>query len=481
MSGRERTELRASACVESERRPRWQAPTPRRRARPLTLACLIVGAIASACATDDAPGSSSGELTEVASFGSNPGGLRMWLYAPARPASPAAVVVALHGCTQSAADIERTGWSTIADQAGFYVIYPQQTSSNNGASCFRWFEPAHVRRGSGEVASIASMVSHVKSRFAIDDARVFAAGFSAGGGMAPALLAAYPDVFAAGAAHSGLPVGCATGISNAFDCQNGNVDRSGSDWAARARANGPSGWAGPWPRLAVWQGTSDFTVRPKNAEELVEQFTSLNGIDAIADESATVAALVRTRHLDGASVRVESWTLPGAGHAVAIDPPSCGATGAFAVDVDVCAAREQARFFGLLDGAPSPDGGVPSVDAGLGVDAGRDAGVDAGRDAGAERDAGVDAGRDAGLVDSGVDAARDAGSADAGSPSTCVEHTASNYAHERAGRGTRCGSFRSYVCANGSGESMGLWNTFATTTLREEPSGYFAIGRCEAL
>jgi len=206
MSGRERTELRASACVESERRPRWQAPTPRRRARPLTLACLIVGAIASACATDDAPGSSSGELTEVASFGSNPGGLRMWLYAPARPASPAAVVVALHGCTQSAADIERTGWSTIADQAGFYVIYPQQTSSNNGASCFRWFEPAHVRRGSGEVASIASMVSHVKSRFAIDDARVFAAGFSAGGGMAPALLAAYPDVFAAGAAHSGLPV-----------------------------------------------------------------------------------------------------------------------------------------------------------------------------------------------------------------------------------------------------------------------------------
>lgn len=492
MSGRE-TELRANARVvregphsRCETRGASRATTIGRghtRRCAWLLACWI--ASVTGCASEDAPGATSGELTEVSSFGSNPGGLRMWLYAPARPASPAAVVVALHGCTQSAADIERTGWSTIADQAGFYVIYPQQSSSNNGASCFRWFEPAHVRRGSGEVASIASMVSHVKSRFAIDDARVFAAGFSAGGGMAPALLAAYPDVFAAGAAHSGLPVGCATGVSNAFDCQNGNVDRSGSDWAARARANGPSGWAGPWPRLAVWQGTSDFTVRPKNAEELVEQFTSLNGIDAIADESATVAALVRTRHLDGASVRVESWTLPGAGHAVAIDPPSCGATGAFAVDVDVCAAREQARFFGLLDGAPSSDGGVPSVDASLGVDAGRDAGVDAGRDAGTERDAGVDAGRDAGPVDSGVDAARDAGSADAGadagSPSTCVEHTASNYAHERAGRGTRCGSFRSYVCANGSGESMGLWNTFATTTLREEPSGYFAIGRCEAL
>jgi poly(hydroxyalkanoate) depolymerase family esterase len=421
------------------------------RRRAHLLACWLVGT--SACATDEMAGSSSGELTEVVSFGSNPGGLRMWLYAPSRPASPAAVVVALHGCTQSAADIERTGWSTIAEQAGFYVIYPQQTSSNNGASCFRWFEPAHVRRGSGEVASIAAMVSHVKSRYAIDDARVFAAGFSAGGGMAPALLAAYPDVFAAGAAHSGLPVGCATGVSNAFDCQNGNVDRSGSDWAARARANGPSGWAGPWPRLAVWQGTSDFTVRPKNAEELVEQFTSLNGIDAIADESTTVAALTRTRHVDGASVRVESWTLPGAGHAVAIDAPSCGASGAFAVDVDVCAAREQARFFGLLDAAPSSDGGVPSVDASVVIDAGVDAGRDAGVDAG--RDAGVDAGRDAGLVDSGVDATREDAGADAGSPSTCVEHTSSNYAHERAGRGTRCGSFRSYVCANGSGESMG--------------------------
>lgn len=436
---------------------------------------VLALALALACGTEDAAGV-SGELVEVSSFGSNPGGLRMMLYVPSRPAANAPLVVALHGCTQAAADMERTGWSTLAEERGFYVVYPQQTSSNNGATCFRWFEPSHVRRGAGEVASVASMVSYVKGRYAIDDARVFVAGFSAGGAMAPALLAAYPDVFAAGASNSGVPVGCATGVSDAFTCQNGNVDRTPSEWASRARANGPSGYAGPWPRLAIWQGTSDYTVRPKNAEELLDQWAGLHGIDTVEDASATVAGLTRARHVDG-DVIVERWTMPGTGHAVAIDPPSCGATGAYVADVDVCAAREQARFFGLYDEVPMGDAGtLPPSDAGTdaGRDAGTDAGVDAGSDAGAPSDAGVDAGSDA-----GVDGGSDAGTTvDAGPPVGCTEFTSSNYAHERAGRGVRCGSFNSYVCAVGSDERMGLWNTFATTTLRESPTGYFEIGRC---
>ena len=44
------------------------------------------------------PGSS--RLTEVHGFGSNPGRLRMFKYVPAQPER--ALVVVLHGCTQSA-------------------------------------------------------------------------------------------------------------------------------------------------------------------------------------------------------------------------------------------------------------------------------------------------------------------------------------------------------------------------------------------
>ncbi len=55
---------------------------------------LVVLAISAGAAT----------LREVSEFGSNPGNLRMFEYVPDNvPASPA-LVVALHGCTQSAAD-----------------------------------------------------------------------------------------------------------------------------------------------------------------------------------------------------------------------------------------------------------------------------------------------------------------------------------------------------------------------------------------
>src|SRR4051812_14201494 len=44
----------------------------------------------------------SGTLSEVPSFGSNPGKLKMFKYVPTRLQEPAPLVVVLHGCNQSA-------------------------------------------------------------------------------------------------------------------------------------------------------------------------------------------------------------------------------------------------------------------------------------------------------------------------------------------------------------------------------------------
>ena len=52
-------------------------------------------------------------------------------------ASPSPLVIALHGCTQKAADFEAAGWSTLAESKKFYVVYPEQTSGNNPVSCFK--------------------------------------------------------------------------------------------------------------------------------------------------------------------------------------------------------------------------------------------------------------------------------------------------------------------------------------------------------
>ena len=56
---------------------------------------------------------------------------------------------------------------------------------------------------------------------------------------------------------------------------------------------------------------------------------------------------------------------------------------------------------------------------------------------------------------------------------TCT--TASNYAHVQANRAYQQGG---YAYANGSGQNMGLWNVFYTTTLKQTGSNYYVIGTC---
>ena len=58
-------------------------------------------------------------------------------------------------------------------------------------------------------------------------------------------------------------------------------------------------------------------------------------------------------------------------------------------------------------------------------------------------------------------------------PATC--YTASNYAHTMAGRAY---VLYGYTYANGSGQYMGLWNIYATTTLKMTGSNYYVIGTC---
>ncbi|MFE0951849.1 esterase, partial [Streptomyces mutabilis] len=62
-----------------------------------------------------------------------------------------------------------------------------------------------------------------------------------------------------------------------------------------------------------------------------------------------------------------------------------------------------------------------------------------------------------------------------GATATCW--TADNHAHVRAGRATTLGG---YTYAAGSGQYMGLYNTFVTHTLKESPAGHYTVvdGSC---
>ena len=202
------------------------------------------------------PNAARATVAPVSAFGSNPGALLMRVYAPARLQTGRPLVVVLHGCRQDAASFAAdAGWIALAEQLRLALVLPQQTFENNQGRCFNWFRPDDVRRGAGEAMSIRQMIRSSVKRFGSDPRRIFIVGFSAGGGMTAALLAAYPAVFAAGAVVAGFPVGCArTPLGAMLAMQRGQLGRTRTALADDVRSAARSSSRKAWPRVSIWQG-----------------------------------------------------------------------------------------------------------------------------------------------------------------------------------------------------------------------------------
>ena len=301
----------------------------------------------------DAAGSG---LVRVPSFGSNPAGLTMYEYVPASVPPNAPLVLVMHGCSQGAADMVAMGWDGVADAAKFYVVYPEQVAANNALLCFDWFgSSATLARGTGENLSIKQMVDEMAADYSIDPHRVFVTGFSAGAAEALLMLADWPDVFAGGAALSGIPYGCASSVTEAESCMEPGKSQTAAAWGALVQA-ADTGFAGPFPRVSLWHGTADGTVAPANLTAEVAQWTDVLGVSQTASGNDTVAGFPHATYAsDGGAVVVESYEITGMDHDVPVDPArGCGTTGTYFVDEKLCAAKAIAGFFGIAGAA---DGG----------------------------------------------------------------------------------------------------------------------------
>ena len=295
-------------------------------------------------------------LTEVAAFGDNPGNLRMLSYVPEGLPAGAPLVVVLHGCTQTAAEYDRgAGWSTLAERFGFALLLPEQQRANNANLCFNWFQPEDITRGQGEPASIAAMVTAMIDTHRLDHRRVYVTGLSAGGAMTAAMLATYPDVFAGGAIIAGLPYGSASNIPEAFGVMGQGRVRPARELGDRVRE--ASDHRGPWPTVSIWQGTSDTTVNPVNAEELRKQWADVHGIaNATASEGSVDGAAHRVWHSANGRDAVETYVINGLGHATPIDPDAsdedaqCGTVGAsrFILPAGISSTYRIAESWGLI-------------------------------------------------------------------------------------------------------------------------------------
>ncbi len=256
-------------------------------------------------------------LSEVDGFGSNPGRLRMLVHRPTDPPRrDAPLIVLLHGCGQSAASFAAEGgWTALANRLAVPLVLPVQSQDNNQGRCFNWFRPMHTSRGHGEALSIRQMVSKAIQRFGSDPERVFIAGLSAGGAMAAALLASYPEVFAAGAVCAGLPVGAANTLSEALRrMAEAGPMRSPAGWADAARRAAPMGYRGPWPRLSIWHGAADRVVDPENARLLATQWATIHGIGLEPTQTERLDGIRHDQWVMQGKAILELWNLDALGH-----------------------------------------------------------------------------------------------------------------------------------------------------------------------
>ena len=197
------------------------------------------------------------------SYSSGAGTRSYELYVPPsnNPGAPMPLVVALHGCTQTADQFRQlTRFDALAAAKGFIVVFPQQDNQANTFGCWNWFVPNQMQRGDSEPSMIAGITNQVRQRYAVDGRHIYVAGFSAGGAMAEVMGATYPDLYAA----IGVGDGCEydAGAPCAF------YRSADPEQAGRAAYQAMGSYARAVPFVA-FEGDQDNVVAPVNAQQLV--------------------------------------------------------------------------------------------------------------------------------------------------------------------------------------------------------------------
>jgi poly(hydroxyalkanoate) depolymerase family esterase len=244
------------------------------------------------------------------------------------------LVVMLHGCKQNPSDFAAgTGMNAIADQNGCFVVYPAQARAANGSNCWNWFKAEDQRRDRGEPSIIADITRDVIRDYHIDPSRVYVAGLSAGGAMAAIMGAEYPELYAAVAIHSGLPVGAAHDLPSAFAAM-----KNGAPSRERRKHAGP-----PIP-VIVFHGDRDRTVHPSNGDQVLAQCIQSDETDVTVQEGKVPHGHAYTRTVQrdrNGKVIAEKWIVHGAGHAWS----GGSRRGSYTDSKGPNAAKEILRFF----------------------------------------------------------------------------------------------------------------------------------------
>ena len=264
-------------------------------------------------------------LTQVTGFGSNPGALQMYSYRPDGLPAGAPLVVALHGCTQSARRLPRP--RRLAE-----VRRPVEVRAGLSATDHRQQLRRPASPGSRPATPPAVRARRCRSsRWSTTRSRTTAStrtGSSSPGSRpaarcprscSPPIRTSSPAGRSSPASRTAAP----PTMSSASLCQYLATSKTPAQWGDLVRAANP-GYAGPWPRVSIWYGTSDTTVIPANGTQLRDQWTNVWGIAQTSGGTSTLpGGTTRDVYLDGTGApAVTLYKVQGISHGTPVDPGS---------------------------------------------------------------------------------------------------------------------------------------------------------------
>lgn len=111
------------------------------------------------------------------------------------PTEPTPLVFSFHGFTSNTSQqIAITHWNDVAEENGFVVVYPQGAGTpprwNAGVPLFGF-------EGADDIGFVRDLLAQLGRDLCVDESRVYANGFSNGGGMSEYLACEMSDTFAA--------------------------------------------------------------------------------------------------------------------------------------------------------------------------------------------------------------------------------------------------------------------------------------------
>lgn len=204
---------------------------------------------------------------------------------------PAPLVLAFHGIDDDPAEMQAlTGFSEIADESNFLLVYPVGIgqSWNAGGKCCG----EALTKNIDDLAFVRQILSDLETVVRIDTKHIYATGFSNGGALADRLGCEMPDVFAAVAS-----VACILAYSPCHPQQPVSVMHV-------------HGLADPF---LPFKGGGAFEIRP--VEEIMLDWAELNGCVGSPTLDSPIKTIKHTAYTScQAGTAVELYAIEGGGH-----------------------------------------------------------------------------------------------------------------------------------------------------------------------